>query len=1130
MILGSELRALILIVVIIPVAIFSSEIGDTVTIRYDGFTDSTNWNFGGKARLVQNNLRENVIRLTSSEQVIYGTAFLKKPINFTNPNSDKGSFSSSICFRILDIGGAADNDGVGGDGFAFVIHSDKNSKHKRFGLAYHDIPNSFAIEFDTHQNYEKEDKDDDGNHVAIDTNGNVRSVKSTYVTTRMNNNKLWYAWVNYDGNCKIVDIYLNQNPKRPRVPILKDTIDLFKSVNVKNATAGFTSSTTWGYGKHDIVSMTLSNYYKPEYLKVDIKAKELFARTGEPHKISAVISDNHGNSYNDLVKNVKWRILQDTVFNQGSLTDTTGSETSLIPAIAFTDITIEALLSISNYGIDTLVTDTLKLSIIAGSPYFLSLEKNSVVLSEISTLRYAQPVRELLFKPEENEKNLIAVVRDKSGAFCSYAKYHDIVWSSIDESMIKVISDSSNQSGLIVRRTGRNGITKFKPEMEQLVSFDYAVTLQSQQEFKLSHNENVITVLNEKNNIVTIKYDPGLGNNADSCSFLVTTSNRTVDDTERVVLRKKKFYWEAVIRTTYKPQAFRFNNVIEADYDDTITFTLETTDRSSDSFVTAYPFTISKVLFVRNAAYFDKNSDGYIDMIEIQFNTSDINENIEKIVDLLQFSDYRKVTIDKYRLTGNLLSIYCMEKRNGTPETFVTVRDKIIVHDDILDNGTFVKRGIIIVADSMAPVIVDATIKSCIVDSVYITFSEPVKSIESNFRFWKSNSNNDWRFFDVKELHSDKNIISGVIADHEIEVENNDSLRLDLHVDIVDTNHNIQKIPQKRIVPLINKRGVVVFYNAQCFDMNADGYIDSITIQYDGKLYKKDEAAIAETVQFPQRRNLTIKQLYRYKGEIIIIVDENRNRLPETSISSEDVLSIGNVTFSANGTASAQRLQLQDRMAPVLLSAQILFSVKDTLIAEFTEPVRLYSSLPVIIKHQNRTKYFKAFENHILMRKNILFVLKDELDPSDFKSNDSAFIDIASQLTDLYGNIQGNSENKKVPLQKNIRIIPYHVSLKTVNNPSNGGHIQIVADVASIGKRIPGISGYVTIYNALKKPIKEKEAMRPFLSGRRFIYDWDLSSKHGGRAGAGTYLAVVILEDTDNNRIIKKEYLGIAGK
>ena len=54
-----------------------------------------------------------------------------------------------------------------------------------------------------------------GGDGGIDLGGNIQSVQTAVVGTRMNDGNVWYSWVDYDGSTHDLEVRLSQSSSRP---------------------------------------------------------------------------------------------------------------------------------------------------------------------------------------------------------------------------------------------------------------------------------------------------------------------------------------------------------------------------------------------------------------------------------------------------------------------------------------------------------------------------------------------------------------------------------------------------------------------------------------------------------------------------------------------------------------------------------------------------------------------------------------------------------------------------------------------------------------------------------------------------------------------------------------------------
>ena len=105
--------------------------------------------------------------------------------------------------------------------------------------------------------------DSDGNHIGIDLGGSVQSVATAPVATRLNDNDVWYSWIDYNGVTNLMEVRLSLTNSRPALPQLTYTFDLGAQLGVANAFVGFGSGTGSGVGNHDILSWQFRDTFDP---------------------------------------------------------------------------------------------------------------------------------------------------------------------------------------------------------------------------------------------------------------------------------------------------------------------------------------------------------------------------------------------------------------------------------------------------------------------------------------------------------------------------------------------------------------------------------------------------------------------------------------------------------------------------------------------------------------------------------------------------------------------------------------------------------------------------------------------------------------------------------------------------
>jgi hypothetical protein len=222
---------------------------------YSNFSNTSNLQLNGSAFTTVTG-DGTVLRLTPNEDSQGGSAFSKTPVTL----ADNASFSTEFTFRFTDAGGIAPADGI-----VFVAETDSNSVGGvGGGIGYAGISNSVGVEFDDFNNGYGEGDEDNGNHVAINFDGNVVDNYLTPVSPNFYDGNLWYAWIDYDGATDDLQVRVSEDPTRPVAPLINATgIDLVDYLGQDSAYVGFTSATGAGNENHDITSWAFNDTYQP---------------------------------------------------------------------------------------------------------------------------------------------------------------------------------------------------------------------------------------------------------------------------------------------------------------------------------------------------------------------------------------------------------------------------------------------------------------------------------------------------------------------------------------------------------------------------------------------------------------------------------------------------------------------------------------------------------------------------------------------------------------------------------------------------------------------------------------------------------------------------------------------------
>lgn len=226
----------------------------------------------------------NFFRLTGTENYLAGAIWhiMEVPLK---------KFRADFSFRLSqgDNNGYIDNSEPGADGIAFVVqkHGYGALGIGGYGIGYQGIPNSFAIEFDTYNNNEKQTDnmhDPNGNHIAVQS---MRELPNTadHATPANFAIQTDIPLIKADSTIYYVSIDCNVLDEKMRIfldttsdfdsPLLELPASYFiQSLKIEEyeyAYVGITAGTGNAWENHDILSFSLCPLYTAGPNPVDDK-------------------------------------------------------------------------------------------------------------------------------------------------------------------------------------------------------------------------------------------------------------------------------------------------------------------------------------------------------------------------------------------------------------------------------------------------------------------------------------------------------------------------------------------------------------------------------------------------------------------------------------------------------------------------------------------------------------------------------------------------------------------------------------------------------------------------------------------------------------------------------------------
>jgi len=353
---------------------------------------------------------------------------------------------------------------------------------------------------------------------------------------------------------------------------------------------------------------------------------------------------------------------------------------------------------------------------------------------------------------------------------------------------------------------------------------------------------------------------------------------------------------------------------------------------------------------------------------------------------------------------------------------------------------------------------------------------------------------------------------------------------------------------------------ILKFPAAYYYDKDADGKVDSIFIEVEGAVNQEDLEKLKSSITLPGPRKFKLNSISIAKGGIALDVTEQNNEI-KTYVSPTDIIAVNSGSLPAGGLIEGNIINVQDRVAPVLMSGTFFSDKQDSLQVEFSEPVDHFSSKqPILFSHGGKTYNVSLAENGIFSKERF-YTSKVSSVQSGFAITDGDLIWINpdAKIGDTLDVKQLNPENRKVPIR--VREAEYDITVRTVNNPMKpdepippkvatlleemskkmnievpkSGITIVVEPKGDIKTRIKMKAKGFNVYDVVKHLVK-KDIVGVFDDeSQKLYFVWDGKNENKRKVGTGTYTAVIQIETISEktnrtNTSVQKVPLGIKWK
>lgn len=461
-----------------------------------------------------------------------------------------------------------------------------------------------------------------------------------------------------------------------------------------------------------------------------------------------------------------------------------------------------------------------------------------------------------------------------------------------------------------------------------------------------------------------------------------------------------------------------------------------------DTLTAAIGTDISNSLTINSATYWDKNADGFIDEISMEYNSLlPISETVvDELQKVMQLPSFRAFEVTNVAVTKSELRLSVFEDRDVF-QTYCSAKDVIKISEKDLDS-LIIESQELVVRDSVAPIIEDSVVsvvRAVDKTTLSVTFSEEVNDFDSQNPLFFYDGSTKYNCT-LKESDMDNKSFRFIVTKGSETLESGDSVHVNFSTKIIgDVQGNWQQNRKniKRVLSVVDEVKVT---EATYYDGNCDGHPDTIEVSLESQV-SLDGVEVSELISLfslPSFREFDIKkdEISLENSTLVIPVKEKRQEI-NTATTDDDIIEIQEKLFDSYFVSSG-RLAIIDSMAPVIKSNPVLYintlddKKMDTLHVIFSEEVEEPNEEYLLRFYRDKISFKAELELLNFNEENATFGIRDfTKEKRELLEGDSVNINLG--LFDLNGTEQHHSFNIKRPIDIELLLPEIKVRLVAVN-------------------------------------------------------------------------------------------------
>lgn len=516
-------------------------------------------------------------------------------------------------------------------------------------------------------------------------------------------------------------------------------------------------------------------------------------------------------------------------------------------------------------------------------------------------------------------------------------------------------------------------------------------------------------------------------------TITLSTDNSTSDSESLLLKDMGTFFSVSVPRTL--GAVIKGDGILQHEVSGTLSAHFKNKDLVLDTLQISIPFATPGDCIIKESYYYDRDADGFVDSITVSVDGGDLSKDLTTIVSALELPSFRNFSIQKSSYSGSQIALLVEEKRTSF-QTYVSDKDSLRVNsDEELPSGYTLLSCAVSLQDRVAPVVMKAlvvdSVKNGAQDFITVTFSEDVKNSFASipFQLYEKTSNDPYEVtLSVDTYNNNEATFKILDITGTTTITHGDSLHIHWNNDpivsdlVSSGNSQSNQRNRKCAIDVITIEEDIKLHNASYFDTDANGLIDSIFIGMSGKDIALYSDTIVASLQLPDFRKLSIsKHQVTSKGLALEVKQNITEKDINTATVDEDIIALPSEIELPNGNKVLTcDLEIEDRMAPVIMSATLLDSMdlssSDELRLTFSENIEKITEEKGFRFYEmpDNKEYFIGLRDCQVTDNFCRFTV---IDKNIIAKGDSICINYSPEsVTDLKNNTQKNRKNIRRPI------------------------------------------------------------------------------------------------------------------